>query len=69
MKFINQKDKKVFRIIAVSLLVLWNLILSAGVIFLHQRINNNIKTSGEINVNQMNYINELNQRIEKLEQK
>ena len=69
MKFINQKDKKVFRIIAVSLLILWNLILSAGVIFLHQRINNNIKTSGEINVNQMNYINELNQRIEKLEQK
>lgn len=69
MKFINQKDKKVFRIIAVSLLVLWNLILSAGVIFLHQRINNNIKTSGEINVNQMNYINELNQRVEKLEKK
>ena len=69
MKFINQKDKKVFRIIAVSLLILWNLILSAGVIFLHQRINNYIKTSGEINVNQMNYINELNQRIEKLEQK
>ena len=69
MKFINQKDKKVFRISAVSLLVVWNLILSAGVIFLHQRINNNIKTSGEINVNQMNYINELNQRIEKLEQK
>ena len=69
MKFINQKDKKVFGIIAVSLLILWNLILSAGVIFLHQRINNNIKTSGEINVNQMNYINELNQRIEKLEKK
>ena len=69
MKFINQKDKKVFRIIAVLLLILWNLILSAGVIFLHQRINNDIKTSGEINVNQMNYVNELNQRIEKLEQK
>ena len=69
MKFINQKDKKVFRIIAVLLLILWNLILSAGVIFLHQRINNNIKTSGEINVNQMNYINELNQRVEKLEKK
>lgn len=69
MKFINQKDKKVFKIIAVLLLILWNLILSAGVIFLHQRINNDIKTSGEINVNQMNYINELNQRIEKLEQK
>ena len=69
MKFVNQKDKKVFRIIAVSLLILWNLILSAGVIFLHQRINNDIKTSGEINVNQMNYINELNQRIEKLEKK
>jgi hypothetical protein len=69
MKFINQKDKKAFRIIAVLLLILWNSILSAGVIFLHQRINNDIKTSGEINVNQMNYINELNQRIEKLEQK
>lgn len=69
MKFINQKDKKVFKIIAVLLLILWNLILSAGVIFLHQRINNDIKTSGEINVNQMNYINELNQRIEKLEKK
>ena len=69
MKFINQKDKKVFRIIAVLLLILWNLILSAGVIFLHQRINNDVKTSGEINVNQMNYINELNQRIKKLEKK
>ncbi len=69
MKFINQKDKKVFRIIAVSLLILWNLILSTGVIFLYQRINNDIKTSGEININQMNYINELNQRIEKLEKK
>lgn len=69
MKFINQKDKKVFRIIAVSLLILWNSILSAGVVFLHQRINDDVKTSGEINVNQMNYINELNQRIEKLEQK
>ena len=69
MKFINQKDKKVFRIIAVLLLILWNLILSAGVIFLHQRINNDIKTSGEINVAQMNLINKLNQRIEKLEKK
>ena len=69
MKFINQKDKKVFKIIAVLLLILWNLILSAGIIFLHQRINNDIKTSGEINVNQMNYINELNQRIEKNEKK
>ena len=69
MKFITQKDKKAFKIIAVLLLILWNLILSAGVIFLCQRINNDIKTSGEINVNQMNYINELNQRVEKLEQK
>mgnify|MGYP000934045590 FL=1 len=69
MKFINQKDKKVFKIIAVLLLILWNLILSAGVIFLHQRINNDIKTSGEINAAQMNLINELNQRIEKLEKK
>ena len=69
MKFINQKDKKVFRIIAVSLLILWNLILSTEVIFLHQRINNDIKTSGEINAAQMNLINEINQRIEKLEKK
>ncbi len=69
MKFINQKDKKVFKIIAVLLFILWNLILSAGVIFLHQRINETVENSGEINVNQMNYINELNQRIEKLEQK
>ena len=69
MKFINQKDKKVFKIIAVLLLILWNLILSAGVIFLHQRINNYINTSGEINVAQMNLINKLNQRIEKLEKK
>ena len=69
MKFINQKDKKVFKIIAVLLLILWNLILSAGVIFLHQRINNDIKTSGEINAAQMNLINELNQRIEKNEKK
>ena len=69
MKFINQKDKKVFKIIAVLLLILWNLILSAGVIFLHQRINNDIKTSGEINAAQMNLINEINQRIEKLEKK
>ena len=69
MKFINQKDKKVFKIIAVLLLILWNLILSVGIIFLHQRINNDIKTSGEINVAQMNLINELNQRIEKLEKK
>ena len=69
MKFINQKDKKVFKIIAVLLLILWNLILSAGVIFLHQRINDDIKTSGEINAAQMNLINELNQRIEKLEKK
>ena len=42
MKFINQKDKKVFRIIAVLWLILWNLILSAGGIFLHQRINEDI---------------------------
>lgn len=69
MKFISKKDKKVFKIIAVLLLILWNLILSAGIIFLHQRINNDIKTSGEINVAQMNLINELNRRIEKLEKK
>ncbi len=69
MKFINQKDKKVFTIIAVSLIILWNLILSTEVIFLHQRINNDIKTSGEINAAQMNLINEINQRIEKLEKK
>ena len=69
MKFISKKDKSFLKIVVVILFVVWNLILSAGVIFLHQRINKDIKTSGEINVNQMNYINELNQRIEKLEQK
>ena len=63
------KNKKVFKIIAVLLLILWNLILSVGIIFLHQRINNDIKTSGEINVAQMNLINDLNQRIKKLEKK
>lgn len=69
MKFISKKDKSFLKIVVAILFVVWNLILSAGVIFLHQRINNDIKTSGEINVSQMNYINELNQRIEKLEQK
>ena len=69
MKFISQKDKKVFRIIAVSLLILWNLILSTEVIFLHQRNNETVENSGEINATQMNLINELNQRIEKLEKK
>ena len=67
MKFTNQKDKKVFKIIAVLLLILWNLILSVGIIFLHQRINEMVKDSGEIDVSQMNSINNLNQRIEKLE--
>ncbi len=69
MKFINQKDKKVFTIIAVSLIILWNLILSTEVIFLHQRNNETVENSGEINATQMNLINELNQRIEKLEKK
>ena len=69
MKFISKKDKSFLKMVVAIMFVVWNLILSAGVIFLHQRINNDIKTSGEINVNQMNYINELNQRIEKLEQK
>ena len=69
MKFINKKDKSFLKMVVAIMFVVWNLILSAGVIFLHQRINNDIKTSGEINVNQMNYINELNQRIEKLEKK
>ena len=69
MKFISKKDKSFLKMVVAIMFVVWNLILSAGVIFLHQRINNDIKTSGEINVNQMNYINELNQRIEKLEKK
>ena len=60
MKFTNQKDKKVFKIIAVLLLILWNLILSVGIIFLYQRINSDTKTSGEINAAQMNLINKLN---------
>ena len=69
MKFISKKDKSFFKIAVITLFVVWNLILSVGIIFLHQRINNDIKTSGEINVNQMNYINELNRRVEKLEKK
>ena len=69
MKIISKKDKSFLKIAVITLFVVWNLILSVGIIFLHQRINNDIKTSGEINVNQMNYINELNQRVEKLEKK
>ena len=69
MKFISKKDKSFLKIAVITLFVAWNLILSVGIIFLHQRINNDIKTSGEINVNQMNYINELNRRVEKLEKK
>ena len=69
MKFISKKDKSFLKIVVAILFVVWSLALSVGIIFLHQRINNDIKTSGEINVNQMNYINELNQRVEKLEKK
>lgn len=69
MKFISKKDKSFLKMIVAILFVVWSLALSVGIIFLHQRINNDIKTSGEINVNQMNYINELNQRVEKLEKK
>ena len=69
MKFISKKDQSFLNIAVITLFVVWNLILSVGVIFLHQRINNDIKTSGEINAAQMNLINELNQRIEKNEKK
>ena len=69
MKFISKKDKNFLKMIVAILFVVWSLALSVGIIFLHQRINNDIKSSGEINVNQMNLINELNQRIEKLKKK
>ncbi len=69
MKIISKKDKSFLKIAVITLFVVWNLILSVGIIFLHQRINNDIKTSGEINAAQMNLINELNQRIKKLEKK
>ena len=69
MKFISKKDKSFLKMIVAILFVVWSLALSVGIIFLQQRINNDIKSSGEINVNQMNLINELNQRIEKLEKK
>ncbi len=69
MKFISKKDKSFLKIVVDILFVVWSLALSVGIIFLHQRINNDIKSSGEINVNQMNLINELNQRIEKLKKK
>ncbi len=67
MKFISKKDKSFLKIVLIALLVVWNLILSVGIIFLHQRINEIVKDSGEIDVSQMNSINNLNQRIEKLE--
>ncbi len=67
MKFISKKDKSFLKIAVITLFVVWNLILSIGVIFLHQRINEIIKDSGEIDVSQMNLINNLNRRIEKLE--
>ena len=69
MKFISKKDKSFLKIVVAILFVVWSLALSVGIIFLHQRINNDINSSGEINVNQMNLINELNQRIEKLKKK
>jgi hypothetical protein len=69
MKFISKKDKSFLKIVVAILFVVWSLALSVGIIFLHQRINNDIKTSGEINAAQINLINELNQRIEKLEKK
>ncbi len=67
MKFISKKDKSFLKIAVITLFVVWNLILSAGIIFLNQRINEIVKDSGEIDVSQMNLINNLNQRIEKLE--
>ncbi|MDO4868093.1 MAG: hypothetical protein Q4A23_00295 [bacterium] len=67
MKFISKKDKSFLKIAVITLFVVWNLILSIGIIFLHQRINEIVKDSGEIDVSQMNLINNLNRRIEKLE--
>ena len=67
MKFISKKDKSFLKIVIITLFVVWNLILSVGIIFLHQRINEMVKDSGEIDVSQMNLINNLNRRIEKLE--
>lgn len=67
MKFISKKDKNFLKIAVITLFVVWNLILSVGIIFLYQRINEMVKDSGEIDISQMNLINNLNQRIEKLE--
>ena len=67
MKFISKKDKSFLKIAVITLFVVWNLVLSAGIIFLHQRINEIVKDSGEIDVSQMNFINNPNQQIEKLE--
>ena len=69
MKFISKKDKNFLKIAAIALFIVWNLILSVAIIFLHQRNNETVENSGEINAAQMNLINELNQRIEKLEKK
>ena len=60
MKFISKKDKSFLKIAVITLFVVWNLILSAGIIFLNQRINEIVKDSGEIDVSQMNLINNLN---------
>lgn len=67
MKFISKKDKSFLKIAVITLFVVWNLILSVGIIFLYQRINEMVKDSGEIDITQINLINNLNQRIEKLE--
>ena len=69
MKFISKKDKSFLKIVVAILFVVWSLALSVGIIFLHQRNNETVENSGEINATQMNLINELNQRIEKLEKK
>lgn len=69
MKFISKKDKSFLKMVVAILFVVWSLALSVGIIFLHQRNNETVENQGEINTAQMNLINELNQRIKKLEKK
>lgn len=64
----DNKKKTTIGIIFVGMIA-WILFITYEVIDLSNRFNDNIKTSGEVNVNLIHEINELNIKIEKLENK
>ena len=43
MKFISKKDKSFLKIVVVILFVVWSLVLSVRIIFLHQRNNETVE--------------------------